>query len=628
MIRGMNRRWICFCCIAAAIATPSLQAADKLSFDKEELRKRTREALSTEGDLPFKKAELHALIREVAAKIEAKFQRTHPEADGLVQRVEETLAAAEPSEPVEGDRGQMLAQKLSGMTFYAGFGCKIGGVRGVEFDTSDTGYMQSYQDLETANLDDAEDVWRWLEMARAARSLKWKDKQENCSQRALGAARGLVSRRPKDAAAYALLSLALEWNGEKLSVLQTALKLDPKQPLALQELLERRIEQAFEQAALRREISLEEKPLETQAIAQALFYKPFTEEETLAFERQQEEVRHDALHLLTLSQERGDLTVYLITLTQLSELRWQQELVAKTAKRGSDETFDAFWAKHRSFGPGAIISLLEDDDLVRSALALAVHDPEATGAIMMMSLMSSFMGTKPHQPPKEARMEIIRQSFTRLLVMAEADESLQASRAAEAAFIMELALTKVLDRKPQHLDLLLRAVHLDPFRQRTQHMVMALCAGMISKSKDTPAVFALAQTELALLPNLLTRRTCSAAAAKLHDWPAAHRHLDACLKEKPDDLGLLNQKAVTFLRESQSKAAQKKAEIYFHKIESLREKPDTQTDKADLKLIASNHILFLMIGGKNDAAREELTVVKRDKLLDEKECVELEKLLP
>ena len=621
----MNCRWICFCCVAAAIAAPSLQAADKLTFDKKELRARTREALRTEGDFPFKKAELHGLIREVAAKIEVKFQMIHPEADGLVQRVEEALAAAEPSKPVDGDRGQLLARKMILLNGRAGFSSKIGGVRGFVFDTSDTGYMQTYQDLESANVSDVADVWRWLEMTQAARQMKWKDKEENCSQRALGAARGLVSRRPKDATAYALLSLALEWSGEKFSVLQTALKLDPKHPLALQELLQRRIEQVFEQAALRREISLEEKPMGMQAIAEALFYKPLSEEEALAFERQQEEVRHDALHLLTLAQERGDLTVYLITLTQLSELRWQQDIAAQASKRGPDESSDAFWARVRSFGADG---LLEDDALLRTALGLAAHDAEATGTIMIMSLLGPYLGTKPVQPPKESRMEIIRQSFTRLLVMADADDSLQAARAAEAAFIMEMLLAKVLDRKPQHPDLLLRAVHLEPLRQRTQHMLMGICAGMVSKSEDNAAAFALAQTELALLPNMLTRRTCAAIAALLHDWPAAHRYLDACLKEKPDDLGLLNQKAVTFLRESQSKAAQKKAGFYLSKIEALREKPDTQPDKEDLQLITRNHILLLMLGGKNDAAREELTVAQRDKLLDEKECEELEKLLP
>ena len=45
------------------------------------------------------------------------------------------------------------------------------------------------------------------------------------------------------------------------------------------------------------------------------------------------------------------------------------------------------------------------------------------------------------------------------------------------------------------------------------------------------------------------------------------------------------------------------------------------------QLSAWNHILFLMIGGRNDAAREELALVRREKVLDEKSCKDLEEWL-
>lgn len=624
----MNCRWICLCHMVAAMTSSSIGAANKL-FNKEELRERTREKLAAKDDFPLRREELHALIREVAAKIEAKYQGQRPEADGLVQRVEEALAAATPPKADKDDRQLMLAEKMVAMNGYAGFKCLIGGVRGTIFDNSDTGHMQRYQDLESASVSDAEDVLRWLEMADAARRLEWQDKKETCTQRALGAARGLVSRRPKDAAAHALLGLALEWGDEKLSVLQTALKLDPKQPLALQEMLVRRIDQSFEKAVLRREVGLEEKFLATRMLAQALFDRPLTEEETLALERVQEEMRRDSRHLLVLAQERGDLAVYLTTMNKLTDIPRHHQMVELAARRGPEESFEAFWARVEGIWQNTIFDVVEDDTLVRTALEMAANDPEATGAIIMMSLLGDFMRKKPGSPPpKEPHMEIIRQTFTRLLVMAEADESLKAARAAEAAFIMEMCLKMTQKREPGHLDLLLRAVRLDPFRQCTQHMLMGVSLGMLSKAEDRPAGFALAQTELGLLPRLPTRRTCAAAASMVHDWPAAQRYLDACLRENPDDLGLLNQKAVTLLRESQSKAAQKKAQIYFHKIASLCEKPDAKPDKSDLELITRNHILFLMLGGKNDVARDELAKARREKTLEETQCGELEKLLP
>lgn len=604
----MNCRPACFFAFAASLVSSALHAAD---------------------DLPFKKEELHALIREVAVRIEEKYKGVHPEADGLLQRVEETLAMDEPDPPAEEDRQSMLAKKLTLMNEQAGFSSIIGGVRGAVFDNTETGFMQRYQDLESASTKDAAEVWRWLEMADAARRLKWQDKTENCSQRALGAARALVSREPKNAQAHALLGVALEWGGEKLIALQTALKLDPRQPLALNELLDRRMDQALETAALRRDVSLEEKESAYQEIARALFDRPLTDEETLAFERRQEELRHEMVQLLTLAQERRDLTVYLKTVNLLSELRQHRGEAAMAAKRGPDESFEMFLAGLALMLANTAFSVFADDALLQTALNLAADDVEATGAIMLMALVGDSMRVQAaQQSPTEARMEVIRQTFDRLVAMANAGDSLSAARAAEAAFIMELGLTLVLHREPTRMDLLLRAVRLDPFRQRTQHMLMGLCAGMISKATDPAASAALTQTELALLPNPHTRRTCAAAAAMLHDWPAAHRQLDVCLKEQPEDLGLLNQKAVTFLRESQSKAAQKKAAAYFHKIESLRDRPGTSPNQADLKVTARNHILFLMIGGKNDAAREELTVAQREKTLDGQECQELAKLLP
>lgn len=94
----MNRRLACYPCLllAASLASSALQAADEPLFKP-----------------PFKQEELHSLIREVAAKVEEKYKGVHPEADGLMQRVEETLAAPEPPTADEDDRQQMLTKKLA-----------------------------------------------------------------------------------------------------------------------------------------------------------------------------------------------------------------------------------------------------------------------------------------------------------------------------------------------------------------------------------------------------------------------------------------------------------------------------------------------------------------------------------
>ncbi len=607
----MNFRLALFFTVAASFASSGLHAAD------------------AEFPLKMKPEELHALIREVAAKMEEKYKGQRPEADGLVQRVEEMLAAPEPPEVDEADRPRMLAKQMVLMNGEFYFQAVVNGVRGPVFDSSETGYMQRYQDLESASTRDAEEVWRWLDMAEAARKLKWKDKEEMCSQRALGAARALVDREPKNAEAHALLGMALEWSSEKLAELQTALKLDPRQTLALLELIQRREHQALDNAVLGQATAMEQKPLSDVAVAQALYERTPADENRAAYERQLPEVRHDLDRVLALAEEQGNLVTYLRTAYSLKELGFHQETLAAAARREPQESYEGFFARVKSLALDNSLTVFADDSVLRTALKLAADDPEATGTVILMALMGDITKqAKSQQRPTEPRMLLLRETFARLLEMAGSGESLRAARACEGVFLTELFLVALLQREPTHAELLARAVHLDPFCQRTQGLVAGMCLGAPRKNHVRTAGAALALTELALLPGLQTRRMCAVAACLMNDWPAAHRHLDACLKENPEDLALLIQKAVTFLKESQSAAAQKKAALYFSKIESLREKPEFKPSKGDLNLIASNHILFLMLGGKNDAARKELTAAQRDKLLDENECKELEKLLP
>ncbi|WP_395739983.1 hypothetical protein [Prosthecobacter sp.] len=604
----MKRRLFALITLAAAVCPPS-------------------SAAPPEPAPPLEKKAVRDLIREVAAKIEEKYKGIHPDADGLVQRVEETLAADEPAPPDSADRRSMLARKMTLMNGRAGFNSMIG-THGAVFDNTDTGFMQRYHDLESADTKDAAEVWRWLEMGDAARHLKWHDKEQQCAQRALGAARALISREPKNAEAYALLGMALEWSSEKLTALRTALKLDPREPQALHELLCHRVMQVLESAALRRDFALEEKETDYTALARALYDRPLSEEEFLAFDRRQEELRRELANLLSTAQERHDLRTYLKSVSLLSLIKQHRMEATLAARRPLEESFEEFSGKLALTLGSNAVTVFEDETLLRNALNLAADDAEATGTIILLALIGDSMRSQTTQKkPPESRMEIVRQTSDRLLEMSRAEQHPQAARAAEAAFIIEVCMMMISQREPKHFDLLLRAIHLDPFRQRTQHMLMGLCAGMLPQAEDSPAAAALALTELALLPGLQTRRTCSATAAVLHDWPSAHHHIDACLKEKPDDLGLLNQQIVTMLRESQSKATLKKAELHFQKAEALHEKSNGAASKEDLSLLARSHILYLAICGKNDAAHEELAEVKRAQVLDGRQCEELEELL-
>ena len=120
---------------------------------------------------------------------------------------------------------------------------------------------------------------------------------------------------------------------------------------------------------------------------------------------------------------------------------------------------------------------------------------------------------------------------------------------------------------------------------------------------------------------------CAAAATSMHDWTAAHRHLDVCLKESPDNAALLNQRAVTLLRESQSKATQKKAAAIYDKIEPLLKEQAAKLSKDEHHDLLQNQFLFFCLCGKNDAAKSALAAALQDEIFTEDEGAELEKLL-
>ena len=606
MIRGMNRRVICVCLAVAATATNASAKPDWLLLDKEKV---------------------HALIRESAAKIEEKYKGKCPEADGMVQQVEEALAASEPEKPDKSDRQRMLAAKLKLFDGEVKFSSGFLYLTGLVFDNSEEGYTQRYQERETSTTTGAAEVWRWLEMKDAARHLKWEGKKEMCIQRAQGAARALVSREPKNAEAHTLLGLTLEWSNEKMAELRTALKLDQGQLLAQCEILDRRITQALETVALREETSLEEKP---KTLVRTMHARALTEEETLAYGRLAEGLQKEVLKLRTLAQERRDLRAYFQTMYLELEIKMQHEQTKVAATRGEEEDFETFEARWNSQMTPCMFSMFGDEEQMKSLLKLADGNAEAMGAALLLSVLADVLRNNDTRiQASENRVETIRRGTDRLMEMARAEDSVEAARAAEGAFLTDLVQHMQPETKPERVDMLLRAIQLDPFRSRTQNLLVLLCSGAVSKDWDPQGMAAVRRMLLVLQPGVYAQRSwAESAATLLHDWPEAQRQLDACLKESPDDVVLMCQKASTFLLESQSKAAQKKANFYYDRMGSLMEKQMPELSQADLGFLARNEILHLLICGKNNEAREGLATAREQHLLEEKECKKLEKLLP
>ena len=575
-------------------------------------------------DLGLTPEMLHGILRGVAAKIEARHGSDRPEAEKLVERIEAILAT-EPPPAREGDRAQAIAEGMHLINVDASAKSSLGGFRGYLFDGSLTGCLQTYHDLEKLQTQDADEVLRWIDMHRAAEELDWDDKAALCKQRAIGAARALVSREPKNPTAQVLLASALDWDDdsgpETLAALKTALKLDPKHPMATAKLLLRRIHMALAAAATRQPAALDERGGDTM---RPLYDRPLSSEEVATFEKELQALVKEVDQLLAIASERRDLGGFLHGAMLRLELRKCLVAAVASQKRPPDISFEAFAGEVHQRQIMQIFVVLDNAALFGRAVELADTNAEAVGTLAMLHLVGQMMhrATEGREPTEEqsARVKAVTEH---LVQIARADDSLNAARAAEAVCIIGMVRV-MMDQRPEHIDMLPRTLQLDPSRHRTLGFLAA--AAMTLKEKRDVTAAAAMTLQLAALPGQPTRKLAAAGAAKIGDYDTALRLLDDCAKEKPGDLMILHQRIATLLRQSQSKATIKKATLLYGDIT-----PDTVIDKtaalekADRQTFLHTYILHLLLKPETQTASELLTKLVDEQVLDESSAEEVKK---
>lgn len=576
-------------------------------------------------DLGLKPEMLHGILRDAAAKIEARYGSERPEAEKLVERIEAILAT-EPPPAREGDRAQAIAEGMHLINLDASAKASLGGYRGYLFDGSLTGCLQTYHDLEKLDAKDADEVLRWIDMHRAAEELDWDDKAAFCKQRAIGTARALVSREPKNPTAQVLLASALDWDddsgSETLSALKTALKLDPKHPMATAKLLLRRIHKALEAAATRQPAALDERG--GGDMLHQLYDRPLSAEEVTAFEQELQALGKEVDQLLATASERRDLGGFLHGAMLRMELRKSLLAAMASQKRPPDISFEAFAGEVHQRQIMQIFIVLDNAALFGRAIELSGANAEAVGTLAMLHLVGQMMhraaeGSEPSEE-QNARVKAVTE---RLVQIARADDSLNAARAAEAVCIIGMVRV-MMDQKPEHIDMLPRTLQLDPFRHRTLGFLAA--AAMTLKEKRDVTAAAAMTLQLAALPGLPTRKLAAAGAAKIGDYDTALRLLDDCAKEKPGDLMILHQRIATLLRQSQSKATIKKATLLYGDItpDTVIEKTAT-LEKADRQTFLHTYLLHHLLKPETQTASEVLTKLLDEHVLDKSTADEVRK---
>lgn len=583
-------------------------------------------AQSAAPKLDLKPEILHPLLLRTAGRIQEKFQRVHPEAEGLVETVQAILAMPVPEKKDhESDPAARMGSHMELMIANFSLGATLSGVHGYILDNSEIGHQQAYQDLEHLTVSDADDVRRWLDMKYRAEQLKWKDKQEKCSQRAIGAARALVSREPKNAEAHALLAFALDWEddlaAETLSSLETALKLDPGQPLARQLMLDRRVDKAAHAAALRRDLRLDEKT--PQEADRAFFDRPLDDAEFNAFTRVLDDLHDDVEKTLATAVQRRDIAAYLRTLATEMALQNRLTVAARARKRDPAQDYDAFRVQNMTLAVGFVFSVLKDEKRLHTAVDLASSNGEALGTVAVLSMLgraNQLMQSNTDLSQVTEETIFAPELLEKLMQMATGADTLDAARACEALCLVEM-LRAMTERPARHPELVLRMIELDPFRHRTLQFLLGAC--MASEGTKSAAA-AVTRMQLAVLPCLLTKRQSAASAASLHDWDAAFRHLDSCEKEVPGDLMVLSQRVATTLRQSQSKAAIKKAGLLYGGItpDNVFEKLNPLS-KDERQMFLTNFILYHALKHDSQTAEQLLKQSLEAQIHDERTAAQI-----
>jgi len=571
-------------------------------------------------------AKLEPVMLEAARRIEAKYGRKHPEAQGLVERVEAILRteAPEKRDPVGAEK---LAREMAVFTLTMAINPSLGAHSGVLLDRGKLAQAAYYQRLESRVDTDAGEVQRWLKMADAAEALEDEAKKSLCLDRAAGAARALITREPNNARAQALLADALGWRegleAETLKALQQALKLDEEQLLARLLMHERKIGQLGEETFTRQSARLEDRFFNDMELLKKSHANPLTEDELAAMKKKATPCIESSGTLMKEAMEAGDFVIFCRT--------WKAELhllnlvlVAKLPKEMPHDTdAKAMQAAYLQGTMKNFVKVMSHKTEAGAALLLAGTDAERVGGVALCYALGLFMQAGASgQPPDAQALTVIDTAMQRLEEISQRRKGPDAARAYESLVMLATFLGMAGQKVPQNIDESL----IEALKQDSEgYLTLSMLTGL---AKEEPASQAFAEMLLAILPNQMNRRMCAACASAMGDWDSAFRHLDVLRKEAPDDLKVLSQRVATLLKQNLSSVSLDKAASLYADVNADNIITKTAALEADERTaFLKNYALFLALRHQKENALSLLTKAMEEKVIKEGEATKLRELI-
>ncbi|MES2596908.1 MAG: hypothetical protein V4662_16310 [Verrucomicrobiota bacterium] len=581
------------------------------------------------GDIKLDMEKLHAALREAALKVEEKHSPKHPEPRGLAGRVESILNMPVPEKrDREGDA--LLASEMTLQIIHFGINPSLGGHSGMLVDKSQKAQAANYHRLEALQTEGEADVMRWLQMTEAAGAMKDEEKKSLCQDKAVAAARALISREPGNPQAHALLADALGWRAgleeETLKSLKQALKLAPNHLLARYLMYRRTIDQVSHETFSRQTSRLEDRLGGMFDNLTKSNTNPLTEEEMNALKGRVEKFVGECDTLMKESVAAEDFVTFCRVWESQVEFL-QMAVIAKLPRQApagtSEETLRAVFMQEGVMKPmGQVLCHTAESGV---ALKLAGNDAARAGAVAICHAMGVFFkAAGSGQPPAPDNLKFVQLAMQRLNELARQSQETEAARAYEAIAMLDVFMGMITQKEPENLDALIESLKRDPEGYLTLTLLMGL-----SKDRDgSKSAYALAEIQNAILPSVANRKMCAAGAAQLEDWDAAFRHLDILRNEAPDDLEIKGQRVVTLMRQSQSKVNLDKAAALYADINADTILDKTASLEADTRsMITRNYILFLALRHQKENTLALLNRAQEAKVVKPKDAEEIRELL-
>jgi hypothetical protein len=534
-------------------------------------------------------------IRECAAKIEKSLPENKAEPiKGLVERVDRMLKAAGKTEPRDPRQKLANEMQLTTVNFSVGFAFGEGGFRPHGVPAK----VLRFRKLIDQPAEGIAEVNRCLELGDLAESLEWSNAETHWEARGVETARAALNAQTESADAMSMLAWAIWWkdghNAESIRLLRRAREIDPAHITAKRLLLEVRFDKAMESAALRREVSLEEKKHED--ILRELYEKPLSEDELDLLGKKFSELEKERLQLTEAAAKHGRIDDFFALL--VDRLRYTQIAMPRLVlELKADHSLEEVRARSDQVGMNESFNLLESPATAQQALTLARDKADVLCKVWALMKMHQFQAEDELEEDALNVLKKVEKHMNELVKSPEEETAAAAEEELLAFRMLECRMNGV----PPPLSDILDLVKRRPLRQRGVGMLLTACGEMGESSRGL--VSALMDMHYALVPCLTTRTLAAAAASRngLHD--RALDLLDLCDAEKRNDLALLSQRISTMILQDSSPEGVAGAMRLYDGIntQNILERSEDM-DEGDRENFIQNHALVLALADQIDVA--------------------------